>query len=102
MSDGFVLNREGGRLRVTLGVELTVGVVPELRELLCAIQDDGVTDLELDFANTTTLDTAGLSLLLATRNSFSGDHKSVKMINLQLPISSLLETLRLYQRLNCR
>jgi len=96
----FSLEREGTRVKVTMGSELTVSFVPELRELLCAIRDDGVRDLVLGFSKTTFLDTAGLSLLLAARNGFSLDGRTFKMVGLQAPVFSLLETLRLEKRLN--
>jgi anti-anti-sigma factor len=96
----FPLERDGAKVKVTLGDELTVSFVPELRELLCAIRDDGVTDLVLDFAKTTLLDTAGLSLLLAACNGFSQDGRTFKLVELQAPLFSLLETLRLEKRLN--
>ena len=56
----YSLEREGTKVRVTMVAELTVSFVPELRELLCAIHDDGVQDLVLDFSKTTALDVAGL------------------------------------------
>jgi anti-anti-sigma factor len=96
----FPLEREGAKVKVTMGAELTVSFVPELRELLCAIKDDGVLYLVLDCSKTTFLDTAGLSLLLAARNGFSQDGRTLKLTGLQAPLFSLLETLRLEKRLN--
>jgi anti-anti-sigma factor len=96
----FSLEREGTKVKVTLGTELTVSFVPELRELLCAIQEDGVLDLVLDFSKTMFLDTAGLSLLLAVRNGYSQEGRSFKLADMQLPVFSLLETLHLEKRLN--
>jgi anti-anti-sigma regulatory factor len=100
MASGFVIERDGLKVRVVLGAELVAPVVPELRELLCAIQDDGVTNLQLDFSSTSQLDAAGLSLLLAARNSFSVPPKTLKLLNVQPPVLSWLQTLRLDQRLN--
>ena len=96
----YSLERKGLKVKVTMGPELTVSCVPELRELLCAIQDDGVQDLVLDFSKTTFLDTAGLSLLLAARNGFSQEGRSLKLARVQPSIFSLLKTLCLDQRLN--
>jgi anti-anti-sigma factor len=95
----FPLEREGTKVKVTMGSELTVSFVPELRELLCAIQDDGVLELVLDFSQTMFLDTAGLSLLLAARNCFS-QGKSLKLTSMRRPVFSVLESLRLEKRLN--
>jgi anti-anti-sigma factor len=96
----FSLERNGNKVKLAIGGELTVSCVPELRELLCAIQDDGVLELALDFSKTMFLDTAGISLLLAARNDFSQDGRSFKLDCVQAPVFSLLETLRLEKRLN--
>ena len=96
----FSLERNGVKVELAIGAELTVFCVPELRELLCAIQDDGVKDLVLDFSKTMFLDTAGLSLLLAARNGFSQEGRSFKLAGVQPTVFSLLETLRLEKRLN--
>ena len=96
----FSLERSGAKVKLAIGAELTVSCVPELRELLCAIQDDGVLELVLDFSQTMFLDTAGLSLLLAARNGFSHEGKSLKLTSVQPPVFSLFETLHLEKRLN--
>jgi anti-anti-sigma factor len=96
----FSLERHGLKVKLDVGAELTVFCVPELRELLCAIQDDGVQDLVLDFSTTMFLDTAGISLLLAARNDFSKEGRSFKLAGVKPTVFSLLETLRLEKRLN--
>jgi anti-sigma B factor antagonist len=101
MSD-FVLERDGSKVKVVVGNELSAVVVPELRELLCAIQDDGVKDLALDLSQTTKVDAAGIRLLLAAHNSFAGVHKSMKLVSVPRAIFSLLETLRLSDRLGAQ
>lgn len=96
----FLLEREGPKVRVHMDNELTMSFVQELRELLCAIHDDGVKELVLDFSKTTFLDTAGLSLLLAARNSFSEEGGILRLALVEPSILSLFETLRLSGRLN--
>jgi anti-anti-sigma factor len=96
----FSLERNGAKVKLAIGAELTVACVSELRELLCAIQDDGVLELVLDFSKTMLLDTAGLSLLLAARNGFSQEGRRLKLAGVQPPVFSLLETLHLEKRLN--
>ena len=98
MSD-FVLERDGSKVKVVVGDELSAAIMPELRELLCAIQDDGVKDLALDFSQTTMVDAAGIRLLLAAYNSFAGGGKSMRLTAVPRAIFSLLETLRLSDRL---
>ena len=72
----FSLEREGPKVKVTVATDLTAETVPELRELLCAIQEDGVTDLTLDLSGTQVLDATGISLLVATANSYRGAHQT--------------------------
>jgi len=96
----FSLERDGAKVKVILGTDLTVSCVPELRELLCAIRDDGVQDLTLDLSKTTFLDTSGLSLLLAARNGFSQEGRTMRLASVRSSVFSVLEALRLDQRLN--
>jgi anti-anti-sigma regulatory factor len=95
----FPLERAGAKVKVVVGPELSAATAPALRDLLCAIQEDGVTDLALDFSQTTLLDGAGIDLLLAAHNSFFGGRKSLKLLAVPLNIFSLLQTLRLHERL---
>ena len=101
MSD-FFLDRKGPKVTVVVGSELSAGVVADLRALLCAAQEDGVTELVLDFSRTKSVDAMGIRLLLAAHNSFSGAPKSLTLIQVQRPIFSLLETLRLDARLHAQ
>jgi anti-anti-sigma regulatory factor len=95
----FFLEREGSSVKVVVGSQISAAVVSDLRELLCAAQGDGVKDLVLDFSQTTIIDAAGIHLLLAAHNSFSGEQRSLKLVQVPRNILSLLETLRLGERL---
>jgi anti-anti-sigma factor len=98
----FLIEREGVKVKVILGSELTAARVPELRDMLCAIEEDGVQELVLDCAQTSDLDTSLLSLLLAARNSFREPPKTLRLVGVQPSLFSVLETLRLHQHLNAR
>ena len=98
----FLLEREGPKVKVMVGPLLTAQTAPELRELLCAIQEDGVTDLALDFSGTETLDAAGIALLLSAANSYRGGGKHLSVLSVPRGIYSLLETMRVAQRLNAQ
>lgn len=95
----FSLEREGPKVTVKVGAELSAAIVPELRELLCAIQEDGVQELTLDFTGTAMLDASGLSLLLAARNSFPAQG-AFKVAAPSPALLLILETLKLDRRLN--
>ena len=97
----FSLDRQGPKVTVKMCAELTASVVSELRDLLCAIQEDGVQELTLDFSGTTELDASGLSLLLAARNSFRAQ-QAFRLASVQPQILTILETLRLDRSLNAQ
>jgi anti-anti-sigma factor len=98
----FLLEREGTKVKVMVGLRLTAQTAPELRELLCAIQEDGVTDLTLDLSGTETLDAAGIALLLSAANSYRGGAKHLAVLAVPRDIFSLLETMRIAQRLSAQ
>jgi anti-anti-sigma factor len=98
----FLLERDGAKVKVMIGTDLSAETSPELRELLCAILEDGVTDLALDFSGTAVLDATGIALLLATANSFTGGDKRLSLLAVPRGIFSLLETLRVAQRLGAQ
>jgi anti-anti-sigma factor len=98
----FLLERQGSKVKVMVGGDLSADTAPELRELLCAILEDGVTDLSLDFSGTTLLDATGIALLMAAANSFSGADKHMALLSVPRGIFSLLQTLRISQRLGAQ
>lgn len=98
----FSLEREGPKVNVMIATDLTAEVVPELRELLCAIQEDGVTDLTLNLSGTKALDATGISLLVATANSYRGGNKRLALRAVPRSIFSLLQTLRIAHRLGAQ
>ena len=98
----FLLEREGAVATDIFALKLTSAVVPELRELLCAVEEDGVREVVLDCAKTMLVDSAGLSLLLAARNSFSQPPRILRLVGVQPSLFSVLETLRLHRYLNAQ
>ena len=95
----FLLEREGSKVKVAVEGDLSAETAPELRDLLCAILEDGGAELVLDFSEATTVDATGVALLVATANSFRGGEKSLTLRAVPRSIFSLLETLRISQRL---
>ncbi len=98
----FLLERQGAKVKVIVGTDLSAETAPELHDLLCAILEDGVTDLSLDFSGTMLLDAAGIALLMSAANSFSGADKRMAMLSVPRAIFSLLQTLRISQRLGAQ
>jgi anti-anti-sigma factor len=98
----FLLERQGSKVKVMVGSDLSADTAPELRDLLCAILEDGVTELSLDLFGAMVLDTAGISLLMSAANSFSGGDKHMSLVSVPRGIFSLLQTLRITQRLGAQ
>jgi anti-anti-sigma factor len=95
----FLLERDGAKVKVIIGSDLSAETAPELRELLCAVLEDGVTDLTLDFSGTMLLDATGIALLMSAANSYGGGDKRLTLLSVPQTIFSLLQTLRISQRL---
>jgi anti-anti-sigma factor len=98
----FLLERDGAKVKVIVGSDLSADTAPELRDLLCAILEDGVTDLTLDMSATTLLDATGIALLLSAANSFTGGEKRIAVVSVPRGLFSLLQTLRVSQRLEAQ
>lgn len=98
----FPLERDGAKVKLMVGTDLSAETAPELRDLLCAILEDGVTDLSLDFTGTASLDAGGIALLMSAANSFSGGDKRLALVSVPRSVFSLLQTLRISQRLGAQ
>ncbi len=98
----FLLERDGAKVKVVVGADLSADAVPELRELLGAILEDGVTDLLMDFSGTTAIDASGIALLMAAANSYRGGDRSFVLVGVPRAIFSLLQTLRISERLGAQ
>jgi anti-anti-sigma regulatory factor len=98
----FMLDRQGAKVKVTIGCDLSGAATSELRDLLSAIHEDGVTDLTLDFSGTMAIDAGGVALLVSAGNSFRGGDKQMSLVSVPRGIYSVLQTLRLSQRLGAQ
>ncbi len=93
------LLREGPRVRVTLTGKLTATEVPELQTALKAELAAGATEVIVDVAATTLIDSTGIGLLIATYNSLGAVQGSIQVINALPDIFGLLRSMRLVDRL---
>lgn len=95
----FTRSRDGQTLRLGLGEKLTSTVVPELKKALKEERDAGVRELVIDFAQTTTVDSTGIGLLIAAHNSLAAAEGGVRLENVNPDIFKLLRSMRLVERL---
>jgi anti-anti-sigma factor len=91
--------REGSGARVILEGKLTATEVPELQTRIKAEIAGGATEVVVDLASTTQIDSTGIGLLIAVHNSLGPLRGSVQVINAGPDIFGLLRSMRLVERL---
>lgn len=91
--------REGPRARVVLSGKLTATEVPDLQALIKAEIAGGATEVVVDLAATTFIDSTGIGLLIATHNSLGPARGGVQVINAVPEVFGLLRNMRLVDRL---
>ncbi|MCC6489439.1 MAG: STAS domain-containing protein [Candidatus Hydrogenedentes bacterium] len=94
------LERDGARVRILLGAQLTAAVVPEVQAALKQELDAGISEFEFDLSSTEALDSSGIGLLIAASNSLSRTHGSIRLVNVAPEIMKLLQSMRLVERLH--
>lgn len=97
---GYTIQRTDSSSVVTLQGDLTAPQVPALQTELRQTLAQGVRDITFDFGQTETLDSSGIGLLIATRNSLARVDGRVNVVNLSAPLLTLLQSMRLVTRLN--
>ena len=91
--------REGPRARVVLDGKLTATEVPELQSAIKAELAAGASEVVVDMAATTHIDSTGIGLLIATHNSLGAVQGTLQIINAGPDIFGLLRSMRLVDRL---
>ena len=77
------------------------GMDPELqRELKGALAGGSVDTIIFDLIETDMLDSSGIGLMIAACNNLSKNHGAVRVVNASPDIISLLDSMRLVERLN--
>jgi len=85
---------EPASLGLTLEGELTIGRAAELKEALLVWLDEHV-GLELDLSKVTELDTAGVQLLLLTKQTADATGKVLRLVEQSLAVREVFELLHL-------
>ena len=99
MSD-FSIARTGTTARITLQAQLTAVEAPSLQAALKQEIAGGVKEIEFDLANTTSLDSTAIGLLIAASNSLVALQGSVRLSQVSSPLMKLLQGMRLVERLH--
>jgi serine/threonine-protein kinase RsbW len=94
------VTRHGQQLRVVLGKKLTAVEVPVLQPALKQELADDVRQIVFDLADTESVDSTGIGLLIAANNSLAGREGELRLLNVSADIMKLLKSMRLVERLN--
>jgi anti-sigma B factor antagonist len=97
---GYTLEQNGSQCLVKLDGDLTAPVVPDLQADLKKQLDQGASELVFDFDKTGMLDSTGIGLLIAARNSVSSKGGAMRVQSVSQDIFRLLQNMRLIARLN--
>src|SRR4051812_638591 len=93
--DGIEITRKNGRARVALREKLTGRDIPTLQPALKAEIAAGAGGFDFDLAQTASLDSSGLGILLAAGNSLNPSQGAVRLLNVSPDILNLLRGMKL-------
>ncbi len=88
------INREQDRTIAKIDQDLVASVVPELKQELQGIVDQG-EDLAVDLQGVNIIDSKGIGLLIATHNSLQESNKSLEVLNPSEDVLNLFRSMRL-------
>jgi len=97
---GFEITRDGNRSCVKMREKLTAVEIPALQPALKQELAGGAKEIVFDLADTVSLDSTGIGLLIATNNSLSTIPGQIRLINVTPDILKLLRSMRLVDRLH--
>jgi anti-anti-sigma factor len=89
------VSKDGKRVTLQVGLDLTAAAVPELRQMLKDLVTSGARDLIFDLSQVSMIDSSGIGLLVATHNSLSRLEGSLTVVNLSHDQLELLKAFRL-------
>jgi anti-anti-sigma factor len=87
--------QESIQARIILGGDLVLSSVPEARQTIKQLMQDGVTDLVVDLANVRILDSSGIGYLVAVFSSFARMNGKLEVVNASTDVFDLLQSMRL-------
>ncbi len=88
---GVSIVQVNGYAKVRVTGEIDLATAPELRQRLEAVIDAGIRNLDLDLSDVTFLDSSGLLVLLAVRQSPHDKHQWLRVLNPSKPVLRVFE-----------
>ena len=95
----FEISRDGAQARVALREKLTAVEAASLQPTLKQEIEAGVQEVVFDLAGTVSVDSTGIGLLIATRNTLAATQGNIRLVNVSPDIHKLLQAMRLVDRL---
>jgi len=96
----YSIESDDRQIRVVIKGDLTAAGIPELQTALKQELDRGAREVIFDLAETAMLDSSGIGLLIATRNSIARTQGILSVLNVSPDILQLFQSMRLVTRLN--
>ena len=93
------IKRNGEKISVALGGDLTASMIPELKTALQEALGEKTGEVEFDFGKTVVIDSTGIGFLIATYNSLMKSNGTVRVVRASDDIFRLLQSMRLEKRL---
>lgn len=92
------ITRDGEKAVVKPNHNIVVPMAKDLKGELKKLLDEGVTQLTINMSDVTMIDSAGLSVFIAARNSLEKLETRLELTNVSPDIRKLLQNMRLDKR----
>lgn len=94
-----LLLKEGDIARIVPEGDIVASSVPEVREKLKEAIDAGFNQITVELGGVKMIDSMGIALLIAARNSLEARNGRLKLLNVDAEIYSLMKLMRLDQHM---
>ncbi len=94
------ITREGTRVTIIPGQDIVSSMVPDLKNELNSVVEEGAQELRLDLSGTAMMDSIGIGVVIATHNSMKKKGGRLVVCNASENILKLFKSMRLDQHLN--
>ena len=88
---GVSIVQVNGHAKVRVTGDIDLATAPEFRQRLEAVIAAGICNLDLDLSDVTFLDSRGLQVLLAVRQSLHDRHQRLRVLNPSKPVLRVFE-----------
>jgi len=94
------ITREGTCVTIIPGQDIVSSMVPDLKNELNSVVEEGAQELRLDLSGTAMMDSIGIGVVIATHNSMKKKGGRLVVCNASENILKLFKSMRLDQHLN--